>query len=108
MEAARRTRKWILSEENPYFYAGKEAEGIGSQHTKAGYVWPIALSMQGLTSQSKEEKRKLLSVLSSTTAETGNMHESFDVNDQTLFSREWFSWSNALFCELVMDYLDMK
>ena len=107
-EAAHRTRKWILSEENPYFYAGKEAKGIGSQHTKAGYVWPIALSMQGLTSGSKEEKRKLLSLLSDTTAGTGNMHESFDVNDQTLFSREWFSWSNALFCELVMDYLDIK
>ncbi len=23
----------------------------------------------------------------------------------TLYSREWFSWANMMFCELVLDYL---
>ena len=34
---------------------------------------------------------------------TGVMHESFHVDDPTLYSREWFSWANMMFCELVLD-----
>ncbi|HGL0337360.1 glycoside hydrolase family 125 protein, partial [Streptococcus pneumoniae] len=25
-----------------------------------------------------------------------------------LYSREWFSWANMMFCELVLDYLDIR
>ena len=31
------------------------------------------------------------------------MHEGIDCNDPTAFTREWFSWSNAMFCELALD-----
>jgi meiotically up-regulated gene 157 (Mug157) protein len=34
--------------------------GIGSPHTDPGYVWPIALSLQGLTTDSKEEIEEIL------------------------------------------------
>lgn len=40
------TRKLILSSNNPYFFAGKEASGIGSPHTPSRYIWPIALAIQ--------------------------------------------------------------
>ncbi|TVX13047.1 metal-independent alpha-mannosidase, partial [Streptococcus pneumoniae] len=30
------------------------------------------------------------------------------VDDPTLYSREWFSWANMMFCELVLDYLDVS
>ena len=36
---------------------------------------------------------------------TGVMRESFHVDDPTLYSREWFSWANMMFCEFVLDYL---
>jgi meiotically up-regulated gene 157 (Mug157) protein len=31
------------------------------------------------------------------------MHEGVHVNDPTVFTREWFSWSNSMFCELALD-----
>ncbi|MGF3084727.1 glycoside hydrolase family 125 protein, partial [Streptococcus pyogenes] len=33
------------------------------------------------------------------------MHEGFDVNDPYQYTREWFSWANMMFCELLLDYL---
>jgi meiotically up-regulated gene 157 (Mug157) protein len=30
------------------------------------------------------------------------MHESFHVDDPAVFTREWFSWANAMFCELAL------
>ncbi|WEV66904.1 glycoside hydrolase family 125 protein [Bifidobacterium sp. ESL0769] len=102
------TRRTLLSDENPYYYSGRYASGIGSSHTKPNRVWPIALSVQGLTSDNKNEKARLLDTLATTTNGTHLMHESFDVNDPSLYTRPWFSWSNMMFCELVMDYFDIK
>jgi meiotically up-regulated gene 157 (Mug157) protein len=99
------TRRVLLSKENPFYYSGKCVSGIGSSHTPDGYVWPIALSMQGLTSRSQEEKERLLDTLVSIDAGTHLMHEGVNVNDPTQFTRPWFSWSNMLFSELVMDVL---
>lgn len=103
-EVAANTRRLILSEANPYFYSGKEAEGIGSPHTPVGYIWHIALAMQGLTETDRNKKREILETLVRTDAGTGMMHEGFDKDDASRFTREWFSWANALFCELVLDY----
>jgi meiotically up-regulated gene 157 (Mug157) protein len=97
------TRKMILSPANPYFYSGKAAEGIGSPHTLPNYVWPIALAVQGLTATDREEKLRMIRLLADTTGGTGQMHESFDVEDPTQFSRPWFSWANAMMCELALD-----
>ena len=35
------------------------------------------------------------------------MHESFHKDDDALFTREWFSWANAMFCELVLAYCSL-
>ena len=80
---------------------GKFAKGVGSPHTPEGYIWHIALSMQGLTSDSPEEIREILHMLETTDGGTGYMHEGFDANDPDTFTRSWFSWSCALFSELV-------
>ncbi|MBR2568805.1 MAG: glycoside hydrolase family 125 protein, partial [Paenibacillus sp.] len=95
------TRRFILSEENPYYYVGEAAQGIGSPHTPHRYIWHIALSMQGLTASTKEEREQVLNLLVSTDADTGYMHEGFDADDPHHFTREWFAWSNSLFSELV-------
>lgn len=97
------TREAVLSAENPYYYAGAKLSGVGSPHTPPDHVWPIGLSIQGLTSPDREEKQRLLETLIATDGGTGMMHEGVHVEDPTRFTREWFSWSNAMFCELALD-----
>jgi meiotically up-regulated gene 157 (Mug157) protein len=102
------TRRTLLSSENPYYYAGSHARGIGSPHTPKGYIWPIALAVQGMTSASADEKGRVLDLLVAIDAGTHVMHEGIDVNDPHAYTREWFSWANMMFCELVMDYFDIR
>jgi len=102
------TRRTLLSPENPYFYAGAYGSGLGSPHTPANYIWPIGLSIQGLTQADRSEKLRLLELLAATTAGTKMMHEGFDVENPANFTREWFSWANMMYCELLMDYLGMQ
>lgn len=102
------TRKTLLSKENPYFYEGKYAKGIGSSHTPENYVWPIALAMEGLTTSDKTEKERILNLLVECDGGTNLMHEGFNVDDPTKYTREWFSWANMMFCELLMDYFDIR
>lgn len=100
-EIYRNTRSFILSKDNPYYYEGKFAKGVGSPHTPEGYIWHIALSMQGLTSNSPDEIREILHMLETTDGGKGYMHEGFDANNPKKFTRSWFSWSCSLFAELV-------
>ena len=102
------TRRTILSAENEYYYAGKFGAGLGSPHTPVEYIWPIALAMQGLTDPDKSRKREILDTLVATTADTDMMHESFNVDDPSQYTREWFSWANMMFCELLLDYFDLR
>ena len=95
------TRRFILSDENPYFFQGSYAKGIGSPHTPNGYIWHISLIMQALTSNDDDEIRELVRTIASTDAGTGFMHEGFNPNDPTEFTRPWFAWANSLFGELV-------
>lgn len=97
----RQTRKMLLSSDNPYYYEGKYAKGIGSPHTPEHYVWHMALAMQGLTSDDKEEMKAILDMLINCDGDTGYMHEGFHVDDPTIFTRPWFTWPDSLFCEFV-------
>lgn len=105
-EVYRNTRRFALSRSNPFYYEGKVARGIGSPHTPPNYVWHMALSMQGLTADTAEEKLEMIAMLEATDADTGYMHEGFHVDDPTQFTRSWFVWSNSLFSQLV--YRAMK
>jgi meiotically up-regulated gene 157 (Mug157) protein len=102
------TRRLLLSPENPYYYSGTHAAGIGSPHTPPRYIWHIALAVQGISSTSPEERRRLLELLRDTTGGTGQMHEGFDVDDPTQYTRDWFSWANAMFCELCLVHAGIK
>ncbi len=95
------TRKFVLSKDNPYYYNGTYAAGIGSPHTPPNYVWPISLTMQALTSTNDAEVELLVEMLLSTDAGTGFMHEGVDVNDPEQFTRPWFAWANSLFGDLI-------
>ncbi len=102
------TRRFVLSQDNPYYFEGSHVRGIGSPHTPEGYVWPIALAIQGLTATDSSEREALVHVLADTTAGTDMMHESFHPSDPAQFTRPWFAWANSLFCELLLMHLDDK
>lgn len=97
------TRRFLLSNANPYYYEGKKAAGIGSPHTPSSYIWHISMAIRGLTSKEKEEKKRVLRNMADTTGGKGIMHEGFHVDDDTRYTREWFSWANAMYAELFLD-----
>ena len=97
-----RTRKFVLSDSNPYFFRGREGEGVGSPHTLVNQIWPIGVIMRAMTSTTDKEIRDQLRILKQTHAGTGFMHESFDKDDASNFTRKWFAWANTLFGELIL------
>lgn len=99
----RATREFVLSGENPQFSRGAALTGVGSPHTWPGWVWPIALAVEGLTTGDLQRRRELAVTVATTTGGTGHVHESVHPDDPARYTREWFSWADSMFCELVMD-----
>lgn len=102
------TRKFLFSESNPYFFKGKAGEGIGGPHAGLGKIWPLSIIMRGLTGTDENEISGCIKLLKSTHAGTGFMHESFDKDDATDFSRKWFAWANTLFGEFIIKTYNEK
>lgn len=100
------TRRFLLNGDNPFYYSGKYAKGIGSPHTPHNYVWHMALVMQGLTSTDVSEKRELLEMITITDAGKRHLHEGFNVDNPYEYTREWFTWPEALFAEFVEECVD--
>ena len=98
-----RTRNFVLSKSNPYYFSGKMGHGVGSPHTGTNRIWPIAITMRALTANNDYDIVSSLKMLKSTHAATGFMHESFMKDDPTQFTRKWFAWANTLFGELVLE-----
>jgi meiotically up-regulated gene 157 (Mug157) protein len=98
----RRTRSFVLSSDNPYFFRGSAGEGIGGPHVGLGDIWPMSVIMRALTSVSEQEIVRCLQILCTTTAGTDFMHESFQKNDPSKYTRPWFAWANGLFGELLL------
>lgn len=95
------TRKFVLSADNPYYFIGKAAEGIGGPHAGQDMIWPMSLSIRALTSTDKDEIKYCIDTLQKTHGGKGFMHESFHKDDPNKFTRAWFAWSNTLFGELL-------
>jgi meiotically up-regulated gene 157 (Mug157) protein len=62
----------------------------------------MSLTMRALTSTDDQEILSQLRFLKTTHAGTGFMHESFNQDDPTKFTRKWFAWANTLFGELIL------
>jgi len=97
------TRAFVLSPRNPYYYRGAGAAGIGSPHTPKRHVWPIALAMAALTDPDAAAKRAAVATLLATRGGTDRIHESFHADRPGVWTRRWFSWAEATFCDLVFD-----
>jgi meiotically up-regulated gene 157 (Mug157) protein len=95
------TRRFVLSQSNPFFFKGGIGEGIGSPHTGMEMIWPISIIMRGLTSNNNAEIKNCIQILQKTHAGTGFMHESFYKDDANKFTRKWFAWANTLFGEFI-------
>ena len=95
------TRNFVWSKENPFFFQGKAAEGIGGPHVGMDMIWPMAITMRGLTSSDEQVIKDCIKSLKDTHGGTGFMHETFHKDDPKDFSRKWFAWANTLFGELL-------
>ena len=96
------TRRFALSDRNPYYYAGKYARGIGSPHTPHGYVWPLSLIVQALTSNDPAEIARVMGYIAASDVGDHRLHESFNSDWPESFTRDDFAWPNALYGELVL------
>jgi uncharacterized protein len=96
------TRKFVLSQSNPFFFKGKAGEGIGGPHVGMDYIWPMSIIMRAMTSSNDAEIKQCVQWLKTSHAGTGFMHESFHKDDATKFTRKWFAWANTLFGELLL------
>ena len=97
-----RTRDVILSENNPFYFSGSAGAGIGGPHVGLGYIWPMGLAVQGITSNQDAEIVEVLNTLKTSTADTYLMHESFWKDNPNDFTRSWFAWANSIFAELIL------
>ncbi|AFN74815.1 hypothetical protein MROS_1579 [Melioribacter roseus P3M-2] len=105
------TRKFILSENNPYYFKGKAGDGVGSPHTLIDRIWHLSIIVRALTGNNEDEIVHCLKLLKNTHADTWFMHESFDKDNPYNYTRSWFAWANSLFGELIVkinnDYPDL-
>jgi meiotically up-regulated gene 157 (Mug157) protein len=95
------TRRFALSDRNPYFYRGKYAEGEGSPHTPRGYIWPLALCVQALTALDSAEVSRVYGYIAAADVGDHRLHESFNSDWPEQYTRADFAWPNALYTELV-------
>ena len=106
------TRSFALSDDNPYYYIGEYASGIGDPHDMVGssdnphkdipVPWHMSLAMQALTSQHYEEILLCVEYMTATTAGTYVMHEAFCANNPAEYSRDYFTWPCALYAHTVI------
>ena len=95
---SRNTRKFVWSEDNPYFFRGYAGEGIGGPHIGVEVIWPMSIMMRAFTSDDDTEIQDCIRQLMITDAGTGFIHK----DDASDWTRPWFAWQNTLFGELIL------
>lgn len=97
------TRRMVLSSQgNPWYMKGKKLAGGGSPHTPPRNVWPMSLLVQILTSDDPQEVELLLQMVVQTTSKLGLMHESVNAWNDSIYTRPWFAWANAVFGQAII------
>ena len=76
--------------------------GIGGPHVGANSIWPMSLMVQAWTAVDEHEVSRLLQQLMVTSDPNSLMHESFNKDTLSSYTRPWFAWANTLFGDLVL------
>jgi meiotically up-regulated gene 157 (Mug157) protein len=71
-------------------------------------AWPMASIIRIFTSDDDTEITTALKEIVSSTDGLGLIHESINTFDQTIWTRQWFSWANGLFGQMVLDLKSRK
>lgn len=95
------TRAFALSRDDPFYYSGRYAQGLGSPHTPPDYVWPLGIIGRALTATGSNEVAEAITTLAETDGESGMIHESFYADGYWRYTRAEFGWANALGAELM-------
>ncbi len=96
------TRNYLFSSDNPYYFKGQAGEGQGGPHAGMDTIWQMGIILRAMTSDHSKEIKWCLKQLLNTHDNTGFMHEAFNKDDASKFTRSWFAWANTLFGELII------
>ena len=68
----------------------------------------MSLIMQAMTTDDYWEIFQAIKEVVGSTSGLGLIHESVDSNDEKQWTRQWFTWANGLFGQLIMQLWEEK